>query len=231
MRQREMLIRYAADHVRHMQKALDLMNLKLHLVISDITGATGLRIIRAIVEGNRDPRQLAALRDPNCKNSEQIIAKALMGNYREEHLFALEQALALFEIYQDKRLECDQKIAAALTAFDKKNNGSTLTKKIIKKRRKNQPNFDGRTLLYQMTGVDLTAIDGLDVSSLLTILAETGIDMSPWPSDSHFASWLALAPNKRITGGKVINKKPPTIRPNRAAQAFRIAASLLSISD
>ena len=226
MRQRKMLIDYAADHIRHMQKALDLMNLKLHLVISDIVGATGLRIIRAIVGGERDPLKLAAMRDRRCQNSEHSIAKALRGNYREEHLFALEQALALFEAYQSKIEECDRKVAQALSIFEKKNSPSNKSKR-SKSRRKNQPHFDGYTLLYEMIGVDLTAIDGLDVSSVLTILSETGTEMSPWPTGKAFAAWLALSPNNRITGGKPLLARVPNIRPNRAAQAFRVAAQTL----
>lgn len=227
MRQRRMLIEYAADHIRHMQKALDLMNLKLHTVISDVTGATGLRIIRAILDGQRDPAVLASMRDPKCKNSEDTIAKALTGNYRDEHLFALQQAMDLFETYQRKVAECDEKIAAELAAFDRLGDATRLNKQKPAKRRKNQPQFDARTLLYQMVGVDLTAIDGLQASSVLTILSETGTSASPWPTDSHFTSWLALAPNKRVSGGKPLPGNGPPIRPNRAAQAFRIAAQTL----
>lgn len=226
MRQRRMLIDYASDHIRHMQKALDLMNVKLHLVISDITGVTGLRIIHSILKGERDPNKLAALRDRACKNSEEIIAKALMGNYRDEHLFALKQAVELFEEYGKQIAACEAKIAAALADFEKKADGASLPKKKSKPR-KNQPRFDARTLIFEMTGVDLTAIDGLEASSLLTILSETGTDMTPWPSDAHFASWLALCPNKWVTGGKPLAKKPPVIHPNRAAQAFRLAAQTL----
>lgn len=226
MRQRRMLIDYASDHIRHMQKALDLMNVKLHLVISDITGVTGLRIIHEILKGERDPNKLAALRDRACKNSEQIIAKALVGNYRDEHLFALKQAVELFEEYGRQIAACDTKIAAALAGLEKKADGATLSKK-KSTRRKNQPRFDARTLIFEMTGVDLTAIDGLEASSVLTILSETGTDMTAWPSDAHFASWLALCPNKWVTGGKPLAKKPPLIHPNRAAQAFRLAAQTL----
>jgi len=227
MRQRRMLIDYASDHIRHMQKALDLMNVKLHLVISDITGVTGLRIIREILKGERDPNKLAALRDRACKNSEEIIAKALAGNYRDEHLFALEQAVGLFEEYGERIAACDAKIAAALAEFEKKADGATLPSKNKSKPRKNQPGFDARTLIFQMTGVDLTAIHGLEASSVLTILSETGTDMSAWPSAAHFTSWLALCPNRWVTGGKPLAKKPPLIHPNRAAQAFRLAAQTL----
>lgn len=226
MRQRRMLIEYASDHIRHMQKALDLMNLKLHLVISDIAGVSGLRIIHAILEGKRDPKELAAMREPGCKNSEQTIAKALVGNYRDEHLFALRQAVELFEEYGKKLSACDEKIAVVLTDFEKKADRANLTKK-SSTRRKNQPRFDARSLIFEMTGVDLTAIHGLEASSVLTILSETGTDMTPWPSQGHFASWLALPPNRWITGGKPLAKKPPVIHPNRAAQTFRVAAQTL----
>lgn len=227
MRQRQMLIEYGADHIRHMQKALDQMNLKLHTVISDITGVTGLRILHAILEGHRDPHELAAMRDPSCKNSEQTIAKALMGNYRDEHLFALRQAAELFETYQKKLAECDEKIAAELASFDQQGDPANLAKTKTPKRRKNQPRFDARTLLYQMTGVDLTAVNGFGASTLLAILSETGTDMSPWPSCGHFSSWLAVCPNKPWSGGKPLPKKLPAIHPNRAAQAFRLAAQTL----
>lgn len=227
LRQRDMLVKYAADHIRHIQKALDLMNVKLHLAVSDTVGVTGMRIIRAILSGTRDPKTLAALREPSCMSSEETFVKALIGNYTPEHLFALEQAVDLFGTYQKKIEECDAAIAAVLGNFKKKGDPSTLPKKKNRTRRKNQPHFDGRSLLYQMTGVDLTAIDGLESSTILTILSETGSDMSPWHSGKHFAAWLALSSNNRITGGKLIRKKGPSIRPNRAAQAFRLAAQTL----
>lgn len=226
-RQRKMLIEYAADHIRHIQKALDLMNVKLHLVVSDTVGVTGLRIIGAILGGEHEPAKLAALRESGCKASQQEFTKALSGNYRQEHLFALKQAMELFSTYQAKIKECDGQIATYLATFDKRHD---VTRQLVpkrKSRRKNQPHFDARTLLYEMTGIDLTAIDGLDSASLLTIVSETGTDMSPWNSAKSFASWLALSPNNRITGGKPIRKSGRLIRPNRAAQAFRIAAQTL----
>jgi len=227
MREKRMLIDYASDHIRHMQKALDLMNLKLHLAISDITGVTGMRIILAILAGVHDPDELAALRDPRCKNSEQTIAKALTGHYREEHLFALRQAVELYQVYRDKIIECDRVIAQTLAKFEKRADRSDLPKKKATTRRKNQPTFDARSMIFEMTGVDLTAIPGLEASSVLTILSETGVDMSRWPSQGHFASWLALAPNKPVSGNKPLAKKAPRIHPNRAAQAFRLAAQTL----
>lgn len=226
-RQRKMLVDYAADHIRHIQKALDLMNVKLHLVISDIVGVTGLRIIQAILAGKTNPTELVELREPGCKSPEAAFVKALTGNYRDEHLFALKQAVDLFDIYQQKIAECDKKTFVALESLERKSDSSKLAKKKTPKRRKNQPHFDARPLIYQIAGVDLTAIDGLEASSILTILSETGTDMSPWRSAKDFSAWLALSPNNRITGGKLLQKKPPVVRPNRAAQAFRIAAQTL----
>jgi len=226
-RQRKMLIECAADHVRHIQKALDLMNVKLHLVVSDTVGVTGLRILRKILDGERDVSKLAALREPSCSASEQTFVNALIGNYRKEHLFALQQAVELFDIYQEKIAACDGQLAAVLAAFEKRSDPAKKIAKVRASRRKNQPHFDARTLLYDLAGVDLTAIHGFDSSTVLTIVSETGTDMSPWNSGKHFAAWLSLSPNNRITGGKPIRKKGPVIRPNRAAQAFRIAAQTL----
>jgi transposase len=231
LRHRRMLIEYASDHIRHMQKALDLMNLKLHTVISDITGATGQRIIRSILAGQRDPNMLAAMRDSKCKNSEETIEKALMGNYRDEHLFALAQAVELYDAYQGKLADCDGKISALLETFDKKADSASAPTRKKQSRRKNQPRFDGRSLLCQIAGIDLVAIDGLDTSSVLTIISETGLDMSNWPTHSHFTSWLGLCPNPWITGGKPIPRRRLTPAPNRAAQAFRLAAQTLERSQ
>ena len=226
MRQRRMLIEHAAQHIQHIQKALDLMNVKLHLVLSDVVGVTGLRIIRAILDGKRSPSELSALREPSCSGTEQMFVDALTGNYRSEHLFALGQAVKLFDFHQKLIAECDVRVEAELTKFEKRN--PAVTGKAGKRsRRKNQLHFDGRTLLHQLAGVDLSAIDGLESATVLTILSETGTDMSPWSSAKHWAAWLTLAPNNRITGGKPIRKKGLVIRPNRAAQAFRLAAQTL----
>jgi transposase len=226
-RQRQMLIGYGADHIRHMQKALDLMNVKLHLAVSDMVGVTGLRIIRAIIKGQTDPKQLASLREPGCKSSEETFVKALTGNYRGEHLFSLKQALELFEVYQSKIVECDEQIAAALERLEKKTTEANPAIKRAKSRRKNQPHFDARTMLYQIAGVDLTTIPGLESNTVLTITSEVGIDMSPWRRGKDFSAWLALSPNIRRTGGKQLRKGMPVIDPNRAAQAFRLAAQTL----
>jgi transposase len=227
MRQRRMLIEHAAQHIQHIQKALDLMNVKLHLVLSDVVGVSGLRIIRAILAGKRSPSELAALREPSCSGTEQMFVDALTGNYRSEHLFALEQAVALFDFHQKLIGECDVRVEAELIQLEKRNVAVTGKGGRKRSRRKNQLHFDGRTLLHQLAGVDLSAIDGLESATVLTILSETGTDMSPWSSAKQWAAWLTLAPNNRITGGKPIRKKGMVIRPNRAAQAFRLAAQTL----
>jgi transposase len=228
MRQRKMLVEYAADHVRHIQKALDLMNVKLHLVVSDTTGVSALRIIRAILRGQRCPSKLAALREPSCRASEEAFVAALTGNYRHEHLFALRQAVELFDVYQEKIKACDVELASALAVVEaRRPTAAAASQTTRKRRRKNQLHFDARPLLQQIAGVDLAAISGFDTSTALTILSETGADMSPWPSGKHFAAWLALSPNNRITGGKPIRTRGRLIRPNRAAQAFRLAAQTL----
>jgi len=223
-RQRAMLIRYAADHIRHMQKALDLMNVKLHLVVSDIVGVTGLHILRAILGGTRNPGELAKLREPGCKAAEEEFVKALTGNFRDEHVFALAQALELFETYQEKIKACDAKFEEFLGNFAKVADRTRLSNKPRQKRRKNQRHFDGRSLLYEVMGVDLTAVPGLEQSTLLTIFSEIGFDVSAWRSAKAFASWTALAPNNRITGGKPIRRKNRIVDPNRVALALRLAA-------
>lgn len=234
-RQRKMLIEYAADHIRHMQKALDQMNLKLHVVLRDITGKTGMQIIESILQGERDPHVLAALRDRNCKNSEQTIAKALTGNYREEHLFALRQAHGLFRYYQSQIAECDGMTKKALEEFDRKaapeKIPTTSTKRKSKKRRKNQIHFDGQTLLAQTVGVDLVAIDGFDLSTALTIVSEIGTNVDDFETEGKFKSWLRVAVNDHITGGKKIRGPRRKVHPNRATQALRLAAQSLARSQ
>lgn len=227
-RQRRMLIEHGAQHIQHMQKALELMNVKLHLVLSDVVGVTGLRIIRAILEGKTTPADMATLREPNCGASEQRFVEALRGNYRAEHLFALRQALALFEFHQKLIAECDTQIESELRALQRVEvEGESKKQNKKRSRRKNEPHFDATRLLHQMARVDLTAIDGLESSTVLTILSETGTDMSPWSNAKRWAAWLTLAPNNRITGGKPIRTKGKVIHPNRAAQALRLAAQTL----
>jgi transposase len=229
LRQRAMLLEHRAGHIQHMQKALQQMNVQLTQVVSDITGTTGLQILRAIVAGERDPQVLAGLRHGRCHHSEAEIAKALSGQYRAEHVFALKQALALYDVYTAQVQECDTYVAQHYATIkptsdepppplgpDPKPNSHA----------KNAPAFDVRGCLYRILGVDLTAIAGLEASSAQVLVSEIGTDMSKWPTEKHFASWLGLAPHNDISGGKVLRSKP--LKGNRrAAQVLRLAAQTL----
>jgi len=227
LRQRAMLVTYAAQHIQHMQKALEQMNVKLPEVVTDITGVTGMGIMRAIVGGERDPQALAALRDCRCHHDAATIARALQGSWREEHLFALRQALELFDVYQGKLADCDRTIEACLTAFDDQSGGTPLPPAPrTSKRPRNAPAFDARSQLYRLTGVDLTRIDGIDAHTALKIVAEIGLDMTRWPTEKHFASWLSLSPGSKISGGKVLSSRTKHSA-NRVAAALRISASAL----
>ena len=232
VRHRANLIQDRAKQIQYMHKALSLMNIQLNHVIRDITGQTGLKIIRDIGAGQHDPVTLAQHRHPNCRSREDQIAKALQGNYRPEHLFALQQALDLYDYYTQKIYECDVQIEANFAAFksqvDLQQHPLPPPKK--KRIRKNDPHFDLRTVLYRTVGVDLTAVDGLDAVTIQTIISEIGLDMSKWPTGKHFAAWLGLAPNNKITGGKIISRATQKVK-SRAAQALRMAARSLAHSD
>jgi transposase len=231
LRQRDNLIRYASAHIQHMQKALSEMNVQLHKVLTDITGVTGMRIIRAILAGERGPAFLAAMRNNRVKSTEAEIAKALEGDYRPEHLFALQQAVELYDIYHQKIAECDRRIEALLGQFESRIDPNTLPCPPAPKRtrRKNEPYFDLHGHLYRITGVDFTQIKGLDTSTVQTLLSEVGLDPSRFPSEKHFCSWLGLCPDNRITGGKVKRRSTRKVS-NRAADAFRLAAQTLANS-
>lgn len=233
MRQRSMLIKQASTHIHHMQKALSQMNLQLHHVISDITGETGMRIIRAIVEGERDPLILASYRDRRCKNSLDIIAKSLTGNYRDEHIFSLTQALELYDTYKDKLKVCDDKIEMHLTTFEdcsKQTHSDVLVRKKSKAHCKNKLAFDARSHLIRITGVDLTVIPGIEASTALKIVSEIGLDLNRWKGSKQFASWLGLCPGNKVSGGKRLGGKSKRTSSN-AASALRIAASTLHSSN
>ena len=198
LRQRERLLDYAAAHIQHMQKALTQMNLQLHHVVSDITGVTGMRIIRAIVAGERDPDVLASHRDRRCHASVETISQALVGNDREEHIFALTQALELYDIYQAKVADCDKRIEAVLKRLKRARHhprascfppGTGAPAE--------RPAFDVREALHAVLGVDLTQIHGLGPYLALKLVGECGTDLSAWPSAKHFTSWLGLAPTTR----------------------------------
>jgi transposase len=234
LRHRAQLIQHRAPHILHMQKALQQMNLQLHHVLSDITGTTGLLILRAIVAGERDPLTLARLRHPACKSSQQTIAKALTGNWRDEHLFALKQSLALFDFYTQQIAACDAEIerqfAAVKPRWDAPDDLPPLPPVKPGSKSKNKPAETTRQQLFRITGADLVALDGISASLAQTILTEIGTDMSPWPTVKHYASWLTLAPHNDISGGKVLRSR--TLKSgNRAGQAFRQAAAAVTRSD
>jgi transposase len=223
-RQREMLIRYAAQHVQHLQKVLEEMNVKLTEVVSDIVGVTGMKIIKDIVRGERDPQQLAKHRHEACKATEAEIASALYGNWRVEHLFALGQALKLYEFYQKQLRECDNQIEACLRGMRDKSNGAPLPPNLRKRKpEKNEVRFGARALLFRMAGVDLTVLEGISETTALVILSEIGTDLSQFPHEKNFVSWLGLCPQHRGSAGKIFKRR--TRRgANRAARALRMAA-------
>ena len=223
LRHRERLLEYAAAHIQHMQKALMLMNVQLHHVVSDITGATGMKIIRAIVAGNHDPATLASYRDIRCQASVETITEALIGHYRAEHVVALRQALELYDCYQAKVAECDQAIEAALASCEQADPEMPLPAARYRTRQANEPRFDVRTALFQLLGTDLTQLHGFGAYTALRLIGECGTDMTKWPTAKHFTSWLTLAPDNQISGGKLLSTKTRRSA-NRAAKILRLAA-------
>ena len=229
---RERLLEYAASHIQHMQKALTEMNLQLHHVVADITGATGLRIIRTIITGEHDPKVLAGLRDYRCRSSAETIEKALTGNYRAEHLFALEQALALYDAYHEKVSACDVLIEAVMNELSA-GRGHRPDALPASRRRTDQVNglaFDARSALFALLGRDITRIDGLGPYLALKLIAECGDSLSAWPSAKHFTSWLGLAPNNKISGGRVLSSRTKRTG-SRAAALLRLAAVTVGRTD
>jgi transposase len=225
LRHRETLVQSAATHVQRMQKALVQMNLQLHLVVTDITGVTGMRILRDIVAGKTDARGLARHRDHRCQSSEAEIAAALTGNYRPEHLFALKQNLELLDTFRLQIQSCDAAIEAHLQRLAQSSNPNTVLPPPRKKRkpRVNEPQFELRPLLHQITGVDLSQIDAIGPYTALCLLGEIGTDMTRWPTEKHFTSWLTLAPQNKISGGRLLSSKTQPSA-NRAAAILRMAA-------
>jgi transposase len=224
LRQRQMLIRYAGQHVQHMQKALEEMNVKLPEVVSDVTGATGMAIIRAILQGQHDPLELAKLRDERCKRTQAEIARALYGSWRAEHLFALKQAVTLYEFYRQQLRECDAQLQAHLGTFADQRQGRPRPRRQrrCRERRPNDPVFDVGSALYRMAGVDLTLLEGIDANTALVLLSEIGPDVSRFPTVKQFTSWLGLCPQHQGSAGKIRSRR---IRHgmNRAGRALRLA--------
>nr|WP_317111291.1 IS110 family transposase [Chroococcidiopsis sp. SAG 2025] len=234
IRHRDSSIKSACVHIQRMQKTLTQMNVQLHKVVSDITGTTGMAIIRAIVAGERNPQILAAKRHHRTKRSQAEIAAALNGDYRSEHIFVLQQELQLYNAYQAQIAACDHQIQECLAQFSDKVNldESPLPqpKHFRHKPQGNEPAFDLRTHLYRISGVDFTAIDGLGILTVQTIISEVGLDPTRFPTVKHFTSWLGLCPCNRITGGKVKSSQTRLVV-NPAANAFRMAAQTAGKSN
>lgn len=229
-RHRANLVQQTSRQVLLMQKAMIEMNLHLEKVLSDITGVTGMAIMRAIAAGERDPKQLASYRKAGVKASREAIEEGLTGDWREEHLLAFRQALVTYDLIHQQIAEVDVATARELTKLESKT-PQPASEQVAKptRPRKNQPKFDLKAELYRITGVDLTAIEGIESSTAFTCLVECGIDLSKFPSEKHFTSWLGLAPNHRITGGKIKSNRTRK-NVNRAATALRLAAQSLHSS-
>lgn len=225
---RSRTLRDQGRSVQHMQKSMTLMNIQLGQAISDVAGVTGQKIVRAIVAGERDPQELAAYRDRRIKASEEEIAASLQGTWRAEHLFALKQALATFDFCAEQLAECEREIEQVMQQLHAHTGQPAKGKK--RGRAKNAPHFDVREHLFKMCGVDVTRVDGIDVSTALTVVSETGTDLSRFASDKHFASWLGLCPGTRISGGRVLGSGTKH-SVNRATQAFKQAAAALRTSQ
>ena len=231
LRHRQTLVESASTYTQRQQKALVQMNLQLPLVVSDIAGATGQRIVRDIVAGQRDPQRLAQHRDPRCQACGAEIAAALTGNYRPEHLFVLQQNLELFDVCQAQLAACDTAIEAHLHTVVAQVAVPAAplpaARRRPKKPRDNEPRFEMRAPLFHLTGgVDLTQIDGMNGHTVLKLLAEIGTDMTRWPTEKHFTSWLTLAPRNRISGGRLLSARTAPSA-NRAATILRMTAMIV----
>ena len=234
-RQRAEHVQAASECVNRMQKCLTQMNLQLANVISNIMGQTGQKILRAILAGERNPETLAAMRDCRIHATQQEIIASLTGNWRPELLFCLKQEMDRYDFCQQQIAECDEHIQRHLKTLTSRPQAAEgdcqQSLPPMKKRAKgNSPTFPLNKELIRITGVDFTRIDGMNVMTAQTIISEVGLDMSRWPSESHFASWLGLCPNNAVSGGRVLRRDTRRIV-NRAATAFRIAASTLRLSD
>jgi transposase len=236
VRHRDKLVEDAAMVTQRMQKALTLMNLQLHNVISDVTGLTGMAILRDIANGEIDPATLSRHRDRRCKATEQEIAASLTGSYREEHLFVLRQTLEVYDFYREKIERCDDQIEVRLRALEARCEppATPLSAPRSNRKRKlqdNAPSFEIRSPLFQLTGgVDLTELPGIGPYGALKLISEVGLGMHRWPTEKHFVSWLTLAPQNKISGGKLLSSRTQPSG-NRAAKMFRIGAMAVGRSD
>jgi transposase len=239
-RLRDRHVKDAARAMQHMQKSMVTMNIQLSNAISDITGVTGQAIIRAILAGERNPEKLAKLRDRRIKATEEEVARSLEGNWREDMLFELRQAVAAYDFIQKQMAECDQRLQTLMAELPAREveapgvaaetAGKPARKKRADRKQKNAPRFDLHTELERICGVDLTSIDGINVMTAQTIVAELGTDFSRWQDEAHFASWLGMSPSRDISGGKVLKQGTLKVK-NRVATALRTAANTLLHSD
>jgi transposase len=235
LRHRKNLIDHRSPHILHMQKALLQMNIHLEQAVSDVTGVTGQKIIRGILFGMREPKELASLREPGCKKSAQEFAQALTGTWREEHLFVLKQALELYDFYSEQIAACDEEIEKKFSETRPDWEAGQLPPLPAHKRNSHSKNRHPESAkirghLKRICGVDISLVDGMGVSLAQTVILECGTDMTKFPSEKHFGSWLGLAPKHEISGGKVLNNKVLKTK-NRAGQAFRMAAQSVKQAD
>lgn len=222
MRHRKNLIEMSATHIRMMHKALEQMNIKLQHVIADITGKSGQEIINAIIRGERNPTELYTYCDKRIKaEKKESIIKSLNGVWKEEHIFELEQSYSLYNFYHEKIKECDLQIEKHLR---EKSGVDTFEEvKTKAKSNKNNLNFNAKEILQELTGTDLSEIFGITESNAIEIISEVGLNMNKWPTVKHFTSWLNLAPNNKISGGKILSSRIPK-KKNHAGQIFKMAA-------
>lgn len=242
-RQRDRHVADASREIQHMQKALTTMNVQLANTISDVSGVTGQAIIRAILQGERDPFRLAQLRHPGIRASEEAIARSLEGDWQDDVLFELQQAVDRYDFIQQQIADCDQKLKKYLEALPERHMASAVApqppaaakpkrqrKSPGRKSRGNEPNFDLEAELTRICGVNLKTIDGVGVMTIQTWVSEIGVDMTPWPTENHLVSWLKLCPQRLVSGGKLIQHERNPCK-NRLADALRMAASTLRQSD
>ena len=232
MRVRERLLDYAAAHIQHIQKALTYMNIQLNIVVADITGVTGMKIVRAIVAGEHTPEILATVRDPRCKADEKTICAALKGHYQPEHLFALRQAVVMYDAYQVQINECDVQIELVIDklSLNRPTPKAPIPKPKHRTKQPNALNFNVREKLYRLIGADLTQIHGIGPFLALRLISECGTDMNKWPTEKHFTSWLTLCPGSKISGGKVMSSHSRKSN-NRIVAHLRLAATTVGRTD
>jgi transposase len=226
-RQRNTHVQSGACCIQRMQKALTAMNIQLHNVISDLSGLTGLTIVQAILDGQRNSRELAKLRDPRVKASEEQVTRSLEGNWNDSQLFVIRQEMETYRMYLRQIEACDVEVRKLLKQMDCKADPEKLGPRTGRRSHGHSaPAFDLRPELYRVSGVDLTRIDGIDVVTAQTLLSEIGVDMTAWPTEAHFASWLGLCPDNQTSGGKVLHRGTRRVV-SRAATALRMAANSL----